>query len=40
MIKKIFITNRNGLKICLRLNINEANTKLVFLEQCTGGIQQ
>ena len=32
MIKKLFITNRKGLKICLRLNINEANTKLVFLE--------
>jgi len=32
MIKKTFITNRKGLKICLRLNINELNTKLVFLE--------
>lgn len=32
MIKKIFITNRKGLKICLRLNINELNTKIVFLE--------
>ena len=32
MIQKIFIKNRKGLKICLRLNTNEENTKLVFLE--------
>lgn len=32
MIKNIFITNRKGLKMSIRLNINNENTKLVFLE--------
>lgn len=32
MIKTIFITNRKGLKMAIRLNINDKNTKLVFLE--------
>ncbi len=32
MIKKLFITNRKGLKLCLQLNIDELRTKLVFLE--------
>lgn len=32
MIKNIFITNRKGLKMSIRLNINNENRKLVFLE--------
>ena len=32
MIKNLFITNRKGLKMSIRLNINKENTKLVFLE--------
>lgn len=36
MIKNIFITNRKGLKISLRLNINNENSKLVFLEHGLG----
>lgn len=32
MIEKKFITNRKGLKMSIRLNINANNTKLVFLE--------
>ena len=32
MIQKIFITNRKGLKMSVRLNINNENSKLVFLE--------
>lgn len=36
MIKNIFITNRKGLKISLRLNINKGNSKLVFLEHGLG----
>jgi len=36
MIKKIFITNRKGLKLCIRLNISDKNTKLVFLEHGLG----
>lgn len=32
MINNIFITNRKGLKMSIRLNINNENTKLVFLE--------
>lgn len=36
MIKTIFITNRKGLKMAIRLNINDKNTKLVFLEHGLG----
>lgn len=36
MIRKLFIKNRKGLKICVRLNFNEQNTKLVFLEHGLG----
>ena len=32
MVKTIFIKNRKGLKMALRLNINDRNTNLVFLE--------
>lgn len=32
MIKTIFITNRKGLKMAVRLNVNDENKKLVFLE--------
>ena len=32
MTKTIFIKNRKGLKMALRLNINDRNTNLVFLE--------
>ena len=32
MIKTIFIENRKGLKMSIRLNVNDENTKLVFLE--------
>ena len=32
MIKTIFIKNRKGLKMSIRLNVNDENTKLVFLE--------
>ena len=32
MIKNIFIRNRKGLKIAVRINISENNDKLVFLE--------
>ena len=32
MIKTIFIRNRKGLKMSIRLNVNDKNTKLVFLE--------
>lgn len=32
MIKKVFITNRKGLKMSIRLNIDKGNTKLAFLE--------
>lgn len=32
MVDKIFITNRKGLKMAIRLNINNKNKKLVFLE--------
>ena len=36
MIKNLFITNRKGLKISLRLNINKKYKKLVFLEHGLG----
>ena len=36
MIKKIFITNRKGLKMSIRLNVNDGNTNLVFLEHGLG----
>ena len=32
MLKKIFIKNRKGLNMAVRLNIDEKNTKLVFLQ--------
>ncbi len=32
MIKKMFITNRKGLKMSVRLNIENENSKLIFLE--------
>lgn len=36
MIKTISLTNRKGLKMAVRLNINDKNTKLVFLEHGLG----
>ena len=36
MIKTIFITNRKGLKMAIRLNVNDGNTNLVFLEHGLG----
>lgn len=36
MIEKIFIKNKKGLNVCLRLNINDKNNKLVFLEHGLG----
>ncbi len=36
MVKEIFIKNRQGLKMAVRLNIDEQRTKLVFLEHGLG----
>ena len=36
MIKEVFIKNRQGLKMAVRLNIDEQRTKLVFLEHGLG----
>ena len=36
MIKKLFITNRKGLKMSIRLNISNEKKKLVFLEHGLG----
>lgn len=36
MVKEVFIKNRHGLKMAVRLNIDEQRTKLVFLEHGLG----